>query len=93
VFTATHPQLGPYFWDSHFHRGLSVPGQWLFRGTGWLLAKVLCCAAGMGWLAYLIGMRPKRSGRDVSAGITLSILLSTIYVLLVHMGFALFEFD
>jgi hypothetical protein len=29
----------------------------------------------------------------VSAGITLNILLSTIYVLLVHMGFALFEFD
>jgi hypothetical protein len=54
---------------------------------------VLCCAAGMGLLAYLVGMRPKRSTRDVSAGITLNILLSTIYVLLVHMGFALFEFD
>jgi hypothetical protein len=70
-----------------------VPGLGFFRGTGWLLAKVLCCAAGMGWLAYLIGMRPKRSAGEVSAGITLSILLSTIYVLLVHMGFALFEFD
>jgi ABC-type multidrug transport system ATPase subunit/ABC-type transporter Mla maintaining outer membrane lipid asymmetry permease subunit MlaE len=93
VFTATHPQWGPYFWDSHFHRALSVPGHWLFQGTGWLLAKVLCCATGTGWIAYLIGMRPKRSTRDVSAGITLSILLATIFVLLVHMGFALFEFD
>jgi ABC-type transporter Mla maintaining outer membrane lipid asymmetry permease subunit MlaE len=93
VFTATHPQLGPHFWDSHFHHGLSMPSRWLFRGTGWLFAKVLCCAAGIGWIAYLIGMRPKRSASDVSAGITLSILLSTIYVLLVHMAFALVEFD
>jgi ABC-type transporter Mla maintaining outer membrane lipid asymmetry permease subunit MlaE len=93
VFTVTHPQLGPHFWDTHFHRALSVAGRWLFQGTGWLLAKVLCCAAGMGLSAYLVGMRPKRSSRDVSDGITLNILLSTIYVLLVHMGFALFEFD
>jgi ABC-type transporter Mla maintaining outer membrane lipid asymmetry permease subunit MlaE len=93
VFTATHPQLGPHFWDFHFHRALFEPGQWLAQGTGWLLAKVLCCAAGMGLLAYLVGMRPKRSTRDVSGAITLNILLSTIYVLLVHMGFALFEFD
>jgi ABC-type multidrug transport system ATPase subunit/ABC-type transporter Mla maintaining outer membrane lipid asymmetry permease subunit MlaE len=93
VFTTTHPQLGPHFWDTHFHRALCVPGGRLFQGTGWLLAKVLCCAAGMALSAYLVGMRPKRSSRDVSDGITLNILLSTIYVLLVHMGFALFEFD
>ena len=93
VFTAIHPELGPHFWDSHFHRALIEPGRWLFHGSGWLLAKVLCCAAGMGSLAYFVGMRPKRSTHDVSAGITLNILLSTIYVLLVHMGFALFEFD
>lgn len=93
VFTATHPQLGAHFWHSHFHRALTEPGRWLFQGTGWLSAKVLCCAAGMGLLAYLVGMRPKRTTGDVSAGITLNILLSTIYVLLVHMGFALYEFD
>jgi ABC-type transporter Mla maintaining outer membrane lipid asymmetry ATPase subunit MlaF/ABC-type transporter Mla maintaining outer membrane lipid asymmetry permease subunit MlaE len=93
VFTATHPQLGPHFWDAYFHRALLEPGRWQFQGSGWLLAKVLCCALGMGFLAYQIGMRPKRSTRDVSAGITLNILLSTVYVLLVHMGFSLFEFD
>jgi ABC-type transporter Mla maintaining outer membrane lipid asymmetry ATPase subunit MlaF/ABC-type transporter Mla maintaining outer membrane lipid asymmetry permease subunit MlaE len=93
VFTITHPQWGPHFWQSHFHRALIEPGGWFFQGTGWLMVKVLCCAAGMALLAYLIGMRPKRSVRDVSAGITVNILLSTIYVLLVHLAFALFEFD
>jgi ABC-type multidrug transport system ATPase subunit/ABC-type transporter Mla maintaining outer membrane lipid asymmetry permease subunit MlaE len=93
VFTASHPQWGPHFWDAHFHRALAVPGRWLFAGTGWLLAKVVCCAAGMALLAYAVGMRPKRSARDVSAGVTLNILLSTLYVLLVHLGFALWEFD
>lgn len=93
VFTAIHPELGPHFWDSHFHRVLIEPGRWWFHGSGWLLAKVLCCAAGMGSLAYFVGMSPKRSTRAVSAGITLHILLATIYVLLVHLGFALFEFE
>ncbi|HZU35827.1 MAG TPA: ABC transporter permease, partial [Gemmataceae bacterium] len=93
VFVNTHSDKGAFFWHVHFHRELVADGQWLYRGTGWLLAKVLCCAAGMGLLAYLVGMRPKRSARDVSAGITLHILLATVYVLLVHMGFALFEFE
>jgi len=93
VFTASHPQLGPHFWRFYFHKTLFVPDHWLFRGTGWLLAKLLCCAAGIGLCAYLVGMRPKRSGRDVSASITLNILLAPIFVLLVHLAFALFEFD
>ncbi len=58
VFTATHPELGPFFWESHFHRELLVPGQLFYAGAGWLLAKVLCCAAGMAWIAYDRGSRP-----------------------------------
>ena len=93
VFTATHPQFGPFFWESHFHRTLSVPGQWLFAGTGWLLAKTLCCAAGMAAIAYDRGRRPKHSPTDVSHGITSQILWSTLYVLIIHFGFAFFEFE
>jgi ABC-type multidrug transport system ATPase subunit/ABC-type transporter Mla maintaining outer membrane lipid asymmetry permease subunit MlaE len=93
VFTATHPEWGPHFWHVHFHRTLSVEDGWLFRGSGWLLAKVWACAAGIALSAYLVGMRPKRSARDVSAAITHHILLATIFVLFVHLGFALFEFD
>jgi ABC-type multidrug transport system ATPase subunit/ABC-type transporter Mla maintaining outer membrane lipid asymmetry permease subunit MlaE len=93
VFTVSHPNLGPYFWDAHFHRGLLWPDHWLYRGSGWLLIKLLCCAVGIAFSSYEIGMLPKPSTRSVSSGITLNILLSTIYVLLVHMTFALFEFD
>jgi ABC-type polar amino acid transport system ATPase subunit/ABC-type transporter Mla maintaining outer membrane lipid asymmetry permease subunit MlaE len=92
VFSASHPQLGVQFWQFHFHRTLSGSDRWLFKGSGWLLAKVLACAAGMGLSAYLVGMRPSQSARAVSASITLNILVSTIFVLLVHLIFALIEF-
>lgn len=93
VFTATHPELGPFFWQSHFHDRLSEPGQWLYSGAGWLAAKVLCCAAGMAWIAYDRGRQPKHSPSDVSRGITSQILWSTLLVLMVHFAFAFFEFD
>jgi ABC-type transporter Mla maintaining outer membrane lipid asymmetry permease subunit MlaE len=93
VFTATHPDLGAYFWRSQFHRELTEPGQWLYRGSGWLAAKTLCCAAGIALVAYERGRRDKHSTRDVSAGITSTILWSTLYVLAVHFAFAFFEFE
>jgi ABC-type transporter Mla maintaining outer membrane lipid asymmetry permease subunit MlaE len=93
VFTATHSELGPFFWQSHFHRELAVPGQWLYAGTGWLVAKVICCAAGMAWIAYDRGRQPKHSPSDVSGGITSQILWSTLYVLVVHFAFAFNEFE
>jgi len=93
VFIGTHPAQGAFFWQVHFHRELVRDGEWFYHGTGWLLAKVLCCAAGTGLLAYLVGARPKPSARSVSSGITLHILLATIFVLVVHLVFALFEFD
>jgi ABC-type polar amino acid transport system ATPase subunit/ABC-type transporter Mla maintaining outer membrane lipid asymmetry permease subunit MlaE len=93
VFTATHSELGPFFWQSHFHRELIVPGQLAYAGSGWLLAKVLCCAIGMAWIAYDRANRPKHSPSDVSRGITSQILWSTLYVLVVHFVFAFYEFD
>lgn len=93
VFTATHPELGPFFWQSHFHERLAEPGHWLYAGTGWLAAKVLCCAAGMAWIAYDRGRQPKHSPSDVSRGITSQILWSTLFVLVVHFVFAFIEFE
>lgn len=92
VFTATHPDLGPFFWETHFHRDLLVPGQWQYAGTGWLLAKVLCCATGIAWIAYDRGRQPKHSPSDVSRSITSQILWSTLYVLAIHFTFAFYEF-
>jgi ABC-type transporter Mla maintaining outer membrane lipid asymmetry ATPase subunit MlaF/ABC-type transporter Mla maintaining outer membrane lipid asymmetry permease subunit MlaE len=93
VFSTTHAEFGPFFWDFHFHNELRMPGQWLYRGTGWLAAKLLVCAAGISVITYDLGSRPKHSTTDVSRGITSTVLWTTLYVLLVHLGFALFEFD
>ena len=93
VFASTHPQLGPDYWNLHFHRMLLVPGQFWYAGTAWVLAKTLVCGFGVGLLAYYRGARPQYSGRDVSASITSTILWSTLLVLTVHFGFAFFEFD
>jgi len=93
VFATTHQSLGPFFWEAHFHRDLLVPGQWAYRGTGWLLAKLLLCAAGTGVIAYQRGMTPKHSTHDVSAGITSTILWATLHVLIVQFAFAFFEFE
>jgi ABC-type transporter Mla maintaining outer membrane lipid asymmetry permease subunit MlaE len=93
VFSAAHPTEGPNFWDLYFHRKLVTPEAICFRGTGWLLAKTLLCALGIGLIAYHQGVRPKYSPRAVSRGITATILWATLYVLLVHFAFAFFEFE
>ena len=69
-----------------------VPGYPLYARTGWLLGKILLCALGIGLIAYHQGASPKHSSRDVSMGITATILWSTLYVLVVHFTFAFFEF-
>lgn len=93
VFAVTHPERGPEFWHTHFHRQLEAPGEWWYIGTGWLVAKTLVCAAGIAMIAYYSGVRPKSSSRDVSSGITTAILWSTVYVLVVQFLFTFFEFD
>lgn len=93
AFTATQPQRGPEFWELHYHSQLVRPGQWYYAGSGWLLAKVLLSAAGIALIAYHQGARPKYSTRDVSHGITTTILWATLYVLIVHFAFAFHEFD
>jgi ABC-type transporter Mla maintaining outer membrane lipid asymmetry permease subunit MlaE len=92
VFVATHPDRGADFWQHHFHAALVVPGQVLYEGTGWLLAKTLVCALGVGLIAYHQGTGQKLSSRDVSGGITRTILWGTLLVLVVHFVFAFFEF-
>ncbi len=52
VFTAIKPTRGPEFWDLHYHADLRMPGEWLYGGSGWLLAKTLLCAAGIALIAY-----------------------------------------
>ncbi len=92
VFTATHAERGPDFWQLHYHWRLVVPNQMLFDGSGWLLGKLILSAMGIGLIAYHRGARPKHSNRDISNSITSTILWSTLFVLVVHFVFAFLEF-
>jgi len=93
VFVHNFPQNGAAFWESNFHHDLRVGGEFLYFGSGWLIAKVLLCGLGIGTIAFHIGARQKRSGVDVSRGITGTIIWATIFVLVVHFGFAFHEFE
>jgi ABC-type transporter Mla maintaining outer membrane lipid asymmetry permease subunit MlaE len=93
TFTVTHPEHGPDYWYQHFHRSLHVVNQWWYYGSGWLLAKVSCCAIGIALISYHVGIRPKFSSNDVSRSVTSTILWATLFVLIVHFTFAFFEFN
>ncbi len=93
VFSAIRPEWGPFFWQQHFHLWLRDPQHWWYRGTGWWLGKVLACAVGTGMIAYHCSSPVKLSSREISNGITRTILWATLWVLVVHMVFAFFEFD
>ncbi len=93
TFVQNYPERGPDFWYQHFHRGLIVVGQNLYRGTGWLMAKLLLSGFGIALIAYFNGRRPKFSTSDVSRSITTTILVATLYVLLVHFFFSFYEYE
>ncbi len=80
------------FWERHFSRDLIVPGEIAYAGTAWVLAKVVICGLGVGAIAYELGVRPKRSGVDVSTSITSTVILATLWVLVVHFVSAFLEF-
>ena len=92
VYIYNYPEKGADYWDSNFHGDLKIPGELLYRGTAWLLAKILIAGLGVGAIAYHVGMRPKSSGVDVSRGITTTIIGATLLVLVVHFLFAFLEF-
>lgn len=92
AFLATHADQGIAFWDAHFHKELRDPGSLFYYGTGWLIAKLLCCAVGIGMIAWNCGSTPKKSGPEISTGVTRTILWSTLLVLMVHFVFSLLEF-
>jgi len=93
TFVIADPRRGPDFWNQHFHRGLEVMGQFTYRGFGWLIAKLLCCGLGIAIIAYYKGRKPKYSTTDVSRSVTSTILWATLFALLVHFVFALFEYE
>jgi len=92
TFTATHPDIGPFFWDQHFYRNLVTAGGGWPEGWGWVMLKNLACGIGTAAIGYYRGLSPKQSASDVSDAITSTVLWTTLFVLLVHFIVALIEF-
>nr|WP_236649229.1 ABC transporter permease [Rhodopirellula sp. SM50] len=92
AFTASYPDVGPYFWEQHFGRNLAGDSPWLHVGWKWVLLKNVVCGLGTATIAYYQGLAPKRSASDVSRSITSTVLWTTLFVLTVHFAVALMEF-
>ena len=92
AFLMTHAELGIGFWDSHFHRELILPTGFLYKGSSWLIAKLLTCGLGIAIISWRCAVTPKLSGSEISHGVTRTILWATLFVLFVHFGYSLFEF-
>ena len=92
AFLMTHSDLGIGFWDGHFHKELILPTGMFYKGTAWLMAKLLTCGAGIAILSWRCGTERKLSGTDISHGVTRTILWATLFVLFVHFAYSLFEF-
>ena len=68
------------------------PASILYRGSEWLIAKLVCCGLGVAMISWRCGVAPKLSGAEISQGVTRTILWATLFVLFVHFVFSLFEF-
>ena len=93
AFVHSNPERGPDLWDYHFHKGMRVLGDNWYRGTGWLMAKLLLCGFGVALISYHIGRKPKYSTTDVSRSVTSTILFGTLFALSVHFVFSFFEYE
>ena len=96
VYLATHPGHGAFSFDDHFYGlvGIGDTGVGPFPGgTYYVLGKLLISALGTAGIAYFVGLRPKPSGASVAQGVTAAIIRATLFVLMVHLIFALFEFE
>ena len=95
VFLSTHSGHGPFAFNDRFYTLVGLGDDGLLPlpgGTIHVLGKLLLSALGTAGIAYHLAMRPKISGAAVAAGVTDTIIRATLFVLAVHLVFALFEF-
>jgi ABC-type transporter Mla maintaining outer membrane lipid asymmetry permease subunit MlaE len=92
VFLFMAPEVNAIMADAIFHKRLRQGGSFFLIGTHWLIYKQLTCGFGLANIIYFIGIRPKSSTRDISRDITLAVIWGTLFVLFVHLVFALLEF-
>ncbi|MBU1430172.1 ATP-binding cassette domain-containing protein [Myxococcota bacterium] len=93
VFLYLHPSFNLIWADSIFNMYLNDTTSSFLIGADWLIFKQVVSGWGLANIVYFIGSRPKYTSSDISKDITMSIILGTLFVLITHMVFALFEFD
>ena len=94
VFAWTQPKLTPFYWATHFFTKLGTfHGGIAAKGAGWVFAKLVISGALTAFVAQEAGLRPKKTAAEVSRGITATVYWATLFVLIVHLGFAFYEFD
>ncbi|HZU99680.1 MAG TPA: ATP-binding cassette domain-containing protein [Planctomycetota bacterium] len=94
VFAWYQPSLTPFYWSTHFFTKLEIMGWGIGSPNArWVLSKLAICGAGTALIAHGIGSLPKKTAADVSKGITATVYWATLFVLVVHLGFAFYEFD
>lgn len=91
VYLAHHPEHGPFAFDARFFHLVGMEGL-LPGGTHWILGKLVLSALGTAGIAYHLAMRPHRSGSEVARSVTDTIIRATVFTLVVHLLFALFEY-
>lgn len=94
TFSALYPDRGGLFWRRWFNAALQVHGApaWWLDGTFWVVARLALSGWISGMVAFDIAATPKRSEVDVSQGITRTVLVATLLVLLLHVTISLLEF-
>jgi ABC-type multidrug transport system ATPase subunit/ABC-type transporter Mla maintaining outer membrane lipid asymmetry permease subunit MlaE len=94
VYKWLQPEMSYHLWDYSFHRSLIVDGWFvpLYYGWWWVLSKTAVSGVLVGYIAWFLGSREKKAIRDVNNSVTLTIILSTLAVLLVHFVFTIVEF-
>jgi ABC-type multidrug transport system ATPase subunit/ABC-type transporter Mla maintaining outer membrane lipid asymmetry permease subunit MlaE len=91
VHLSIQGSLGADYWQLYFHQRLGHDMR--HAGLYWVTSKIMICCLGIACMTYFQGIRPKLASSDVSRTITTTILWATLWVLVVHMVFAFFEFQ
>ncbi len=90
VFLGTHPGQTAFTFSENFPRLLGETI--LSKHLAWAFGKTLLCFVGTVAIAWGMGNKPKLSGDDLARGVTATIIRTTIFVLCVHLVFAMVEF-
>jgi ABC-type transporter Mla maintaining outer membrane lipid asymmetry permease subunit MlaE len=92
AFLMAAPEASVAVFRRNFFATLLPPGDWLFRGTGWVLLKGVTTGILIAALSYEIGSRPKESSAAVSRDVGLTLFWASLGALMLHALYSFVEF-